>query len=334
MKQSDTTSATTITAAAVEQAAQDLRPYLPFTPLQPSSAFTAKVGCPVHLKLETVQPIRSFKVRGALHKLLRTHPEERAAGVVTASAGNHGQGVAYAARTFGVPATVFVPDGANPLKVEAIGRLGGTVVHHGRSYQDAYLEAVRAQAETGATFVHAYDDPDVVAGQGTVAVELLGDQADRPALPEFDTVVVPVGGGGLISGIALYCKARIPGVRVVGVEPTGADALTRSLEAGEITTLDRVQTVADGLAASAPGRLTYELAARHVDTMLRVEDDELLRAIRLLFEWEHVLAEPAGAAAVAALLSRYRPAPGERIVAIVSGANVTRDVMLRALQSR
>jgi threonine dehydratase len=331
VKQPDTTSATTVTAAAVEQAAQDLRPYLAPTPLQPSSAFTAKIGCPVHLKLETVQPIRSFKVRGALHKLLRTHPEERAAGVVTASAGNHGQGVAYAARTFGVPATVFVPEGANPLKVEAIGRLGGAVVHHGRSYQDAYLEAVRAQAETGATLVHAYDDPDVIAGQGTVAVELLGG---RPDQPEFDTVVVPVGGGGLISGIALYCKARLPGVRVVGVEPTGADALTRSLEAGEITTLDRVQTVADGLAASAPGRLTYDLAARHVDTMLRVEDGELLRAIRLLFEWEHVLAEPAGAAAVAALLYHYRPEPGERVVAIVSGANVTRDVMLGALQSR
>lgn len=331
MKQPDTTSATTITAAAVEQAAQDLRPYLPPTPLQPSSAFTAKVGCPIDLKLETVQPIRSFKVRGALHKLLRTHPDERAAGVVTASAGNHGQGVAYAARTFGVPATVFVPEGANPLKVEAIGRLGGTVVHHGRSYQDAYVEAVRAQAETGATLVHAYDDPDVIAGQGTVAVELLGDGPDQA---EFDTVVVPVGGGGLISGIALYCKARLPGVRVVGVEPTGADALTRSLEAGEITALDRVQTVADGLAASAPGRLTYDLAARHVDTMLRVEDGELLRAIRLLFEWEHVLAEPAGAAAVAALLYHYRPEPGERVVAIVSGANVTQDVMLEALQSR
>ena len=327
MKQPETTSPSTITAAAVEQAAQDLRPYLPPTPLQPSSAFTAKVGCPVHLKLETVQPIRSFKVRGALHKVLRTHPEERAAGVVTASAGNHGQGVAYAARTFGVPATVFVPEGANPLKVEAIGRLGGTVVRHGRSYQDAYLEAVRAQAESGATLVHAYDDPDVIAGQGTVAVELLAD------LPEFDTVVVPVGGGGLISGVALYCKARLPGVQVVGVEPTRADGLTRSLEAGAITTLDRVQTLADGLAASAPGRHTFDLAVRHVDTMLRVEDAELLRAIRLLFEWEHVLAEPAGAAAVAALLYHYRPAPGERVVAVVSGANVTQDVMLRALQS-
>lgn len=331
MKQPETTSPSTITAAAVEQAAQDLRPYLPPTPLQPSSAFTTKVGCPVHLKLETVQPIRSFKVRGALHKLLRTHPEERATGVVTASAGNHGQGVAYAARAFGVPATVFVPEGANPLKVEAIGRLGGTVVRHGRSYQDAYLEAVRAQAESGATLVHAYDDPDVIAGQGTLAVELLAGLPDGAG---FDTVVVPVGGGGLISGIALYCKARLPHVRVVGVEPTGADGLTRSLEAGAITTLDRVQTLADGLAASAPGRLTFDLASRYVDTMLRVTDGELLRAIRLLFEWEHVLAEPAGAAAVAALLYHYRPAPGERIVAVVSGANVTHDVMLRALQSR
>jgi threonine dehydratase len=281
----------------------------------------------VYLKLEGTQPTRSFKVRGALHKLLRTDPAERAAGVLTASAGNHGQGVAYAARTLGVPATVFVPEGANPLKVEAIRRLGGTVVPHGRSYNDAYLEAVRAQAESGAALVHAFDDADVIAGQGTLAVELVAD------LPEFDTVLVPVGGGGLVSGIALYCKSRRADVRIVGVEPAGADALTRSLAAGAITALDRVQTVADGLAASAPGALTFEVAGRHVDAMLRVQDEELLRAIRLLFEWEHVLAEPAGAAAVAALLHHYRPAPGERVVAVVSGANVTQDVMIRALQS-
>src|SRR4051794_20087018 len=203
----ETASPGTVTAAAVEQAARDLRPYLSPTPLQPSSAFTAKVGCPVHLKLEGTQPTRSFKVRGALHKLLRTHPEERAAGVLTASAGNHGQGVAYAAQTFGVPATVFVPEGANPLKVDAIHRLGGTVVRHGRTYNDAYLEAVRAQAEGVATLVHAFDDPAVIAGQGTLAVELLAD------LPAFDTVLVPVGGGGLVSGIAVYCKEHLPGVR-------------------------------------------------------------------------------------------------------------------------
>jgi threonine dehydratase len=312
----------------IEQAASDLGRYLFPIPLQPSSAFTIKTGCHVYLKLEGIQPTRSFKVRGALHKVIRLHPEERSAGVITASAGNHGLGVAYAARVFNVPATVYVPDSANQLKVEAIKRLGGKVVHHGRTYNDAYLEAVRNQATTGATLIHAFDDPLVVAGQGSVAVELLRD------LPEFDTVLVPVGGGGLISGIALYLKGRLPAVKVVGVEPAGADALTRSLEAGRLETLDRVETIADGLAASRPGQICLDIATACVDEMIRVEEREMLRAIRLLFEWEHVLAEPAGAAAIAALLHHYRPAPGERVIVLVSGANVTDEVMVRALRER
>jgi threonine dehydratase len=255
-------------------------------------------------------------------------PEERAAGVITASAGNHGQGVAYAAQAFGVPATVYVPENANPLKVEAIKRLGARVVPGGRSYHDASLEAFRAQALSGATFVHAFDDPDVIAGQGSIAVELLEQ------LPEFDTVLVPVGGGGLISGIALYLKARRPTVQVVGVEPAGAAAMTRSLAAGEVVTLERVSTMADGLAASAPGRRTLEIVSRCVDRMILVEEAEMLRAIRLSFEWEHLLAEPAGAAGLAALLYHYAPEPGERVVVVLSGGNVTDDVMVRALKSR
>jgi threonine dehydratase len=324
----DATAVPALDAATIEQAARDLRRYLAPTPLQPSGAFTAKAGCHVYLKVEGIQPTRSFKVRGALHKLIRLHPDGRSAGVITASAGNHGQGVAYAARVFNVPATVYVPDGANPLKVEAIKRLGGKVVHHGRAYNDAYLEAIRVQAATGAAFVHAFDDPDVIAGQGTLAVELLAE------LPTFDTVLVPVGGGGLIAGVSLYLKQKLPGVRVVGVEPTGADALARSLEAGRVVTLDRVDTMADGLAASAPGRLPFEIITRHVDEMIRVEEAQMQRAIRLLFEWEHLLAEPAGAAAAAALLYHYRPAPRERVVVLVSGANVTEDVMVRALRGR
>lgn len=314
-----------VDADVIDGAARDLRRYLAPTPLQASGAFTDKAGCHVYIKVEGIQPTRSFKVRGALHKVLRLHPEERSAGVITASAGNHGQGVAYAARVFDIPATVYVPNGANQLKVEAIKRLGSKVVHHGRSYNDAYLEAIRAQAASGATFVHAFDDPDVVAGQGTVAVEVLED------LPEFDTALVPVGGGGLIAGVSLYLKSRRPGVRVIGVEPTGADGLARSLETGRQVTLDRVDTIADGLAASGPGRLTLEIARTHVDGVIRVEEEQMVRAIRLLFEWEHLLAEPAGAAATAALLYHYRPSPNERVVVLLSGANVTDDVMVGAL---
>jgi threonine dehydratase len=313
----------------VEQAARDLAPYLPPTPLQYSRAFTHKAGCHVYLKIESIQPIRAFKVRGALTKIMRLRPEQRSvAGVITASAGNHGQGVAYAAAVFKIPATVFVPETANQLKVEAIKRLGAKVVQAGRNYNDAYLEAMRHRDEGGATFVHAFDDPDVVAGQGSIAVELLKD------LAEFDTILVPIGGGGLIGGISLYLKEKLPNVRVIGVEPTGADGMRRSLEAGRVVTLDRVDTIADGLAASAPGKLTLELAQLYVDELILVEDVEMLRAIRLMFEWEHLLAEPAGAAALAALLYHHLPAPNERVVVILSGANVTDEVMIRALRSR
>ena len=163
---------TGVTADAIEQAAVELRAHLQPTPLQYSRAFTMKAGCHVHLKIEGIQPTRAFKVRGALNKLSRLRPEERAAGVITASAGNHGLGVAYAAQVFRVPATVYVPDNANPFKVEAIKRMGCRVVHFGRSYNEAYLEATRAQTVSGATFVHAYDDPDVVIGQGTIGATL------------------------------------------------------------------------------------------------------------------------------------------------------------------
>jgi threonine dehydratase len=317
-----------VTPADVDGAAEALQPFLPPTPLQVSRAFTDKARCHVYLKIESIQPIRAFKVRGALNKLIHMPEAQRAAGVITASAGNHGMGVAYAAAVFEVPATVYVPESANPFKVEAIQRLGARVVSAGRNYSGANTEALSAQRESGATVIHAYDDPDVVAGQGTIARELLTDLAD------FDTVLVPIGGGGLIGGISMYLKSMKPGIKVVGVEPTGADGMHRSLQAGTIVTLERVSTIADGLAASGPGKLTFELARRYVDEMILVEEVEMLRAIRLLFEWEHLLAEPAGAAALAALLYHYRPVPNEKVVVILSGGNVTDEVMLKALKTR
>jgi threonine dehydratase len=317
-----------VTPADVDSAARAARPYLSPTPLQVSRAFTDKARCHVYLKIESIQPIRAFKVRGALNKLIRMPEAQRAAGVITASAGNHGMGVAYAAAVFKVPATVYVPESANPFKVEAIQRLGARVVSAGRNYSGANTEALSAQRDSGATFIHAYDDPDVVAGQGTIARELLTDLAD------FDTVLVPIGGGGLIGGISMYLKSKRPGIKVVGVEPTGADGMHRSLQAGTIVTLERVSTIADGLAASGPGKLTFELARRYVDEVILVEEAEMLRAIRLLFEWEHLLAEPAGAAALAALLYHYRPVPNEKVVVILSGGNVTDEVMLKALKTR
>ena len=254
-------------------------------------------------------------------------PGSRAAGVITASAGNHGLGVAYAAAAFQTKATVYVPLAANPLKVEAIKGLGARVVAAGATYHDAFVAASAEQERTGATFVHAYNDPDVVAGQGTVGFELLSQ------LETFDSVIVPIGGGGLISGIAMYVKSQQPSVRVIGVEPVGADSMLRSLDAGRIVTLDRVSTIADGLAASSPGTVTFEMARRFVDEIVRVEDEEMLRAIRLTFELEHILTEPAGAAGVAALLRLSPRRPGERVVVIMSGANVSGEVLAQALKS-
>jgi threonine dehydratase len=317
-----------VSADDVAEAALALRRYLPVTPLQQSFALTEKVGCPVFLKIETTQPTRSFKVRGALNRVLHLSPEERRAGVISASAGNHGQGVAYAARTFDLPATVYVPIGANEGKVTAMRRLGARVVAHGRTFNDANLEALRVAATTGAAFVHAYDDPEVVAGQGTAGLELLEQ------LPDLDTVICPIGGGGLISGIATYLKARRPEVRIVGVEPSGAAAMHASHRAGRLVVLDRVETMADGLAASTPGPLTFAVCEALVDEVLLVEEPELLRAVRVLLQWEHLLAEPGGAAATAALLYHYRPRPGERIAVLVSGANVADQVLVQALRTR
>jgi threonine dehydratase len=253
------------------------------------------------------------------------HPDQRSAGVVTASAGNHGLGVAYAAHTFGVPATVYVPENANQLKVDAIERLGASVLRAGLSYHEAYLAAV--QDRGGATFVHAYDDPDVIAGQGTAGLEIVEQ------LPEFDTLLVGVGGGGLIAGIAAYVKALRPGVRIFGAQPRGANSLRLSLDAGRIVTLDRVDTIADGLGAVAPGDIAFDICTRLLAGVYEVSDDEMLRAVRLYFEWEHLLSEPAGAAALAALLYHHAATPGERVVVVLSGANVNDRVMIEALRT-
>lgn len=317
-----------VTAEDIEEAATDLRAHLSPTPLQYSLALSAKAGCHVYVKIEGIQPTRAFKVRGAFNKLMRLRPEQRAAGVITASAGNHGLGVAYAARAFRTPATVYVPEGANPLKVKAIKRMGSRVVQAGRSYDDAYREAVQAREASGAVFVHAFNDPAVVAGQGSIGVELLEQ------LPSADKVLVPVGGGGLIAGIAQYLKSRRPSVQVIGVEPKGANAMTRSLAAGEPVTLDRIDTMADGLASRTVGRIALDIATTSVDQMITVEEDEMLSAIRLYFECEHLLAEPAGAAALAALLNHLEPDAGEQVIVLLSGANIADEVMLRALKAR
>jgi threonine dehydratase len=276
----------------------------------------------VWLKLEQLQHAGSFKARGAVNRLFSAPAEKLRAGVVTASGGNHGLGVAYAAQRRGVPATVYLPEGAPRSTGERLQRMGARVSRHGRDWDDAWAVAQKQAKESGALLVHPFEDVEVIAGQGTIGLELI-DQLAR-----FDVVVVAVGGGGLIGGIALVVKALSPSARVIGVEPTGATAMKSSLEAGRLVALDRVETIAGTLAPRSIGPRTLALAARHVDEMVLVSDDDMRAAMKYLWDELRVLVEPAGAAAVAAVKTGRVPPAGKRVAVLVCGANL--DVALAA----
>ncbi len=278
------------------------------------------------LKCESLQRTGSFKIRGAYNRIALLSDGERARGVVAASAGNHGQGVALAASLLGVKAAVFMPRGAPIPKVEATVAYGGEVILEGSVYDDAHAAAVAYAEERGAVMVHPFDHPDVVAGQGTIALEILEQ------VPEVATIVVGVGGGGLISGIAVAAKALRPSVRIVGVEPEGARTVGRSLDAGHPVTLTELATLADGLAAKRPGDLTLELIRRHVDEMVTVTDDELAEALLLLAERAKLVVEPAGGASVAAVLA-HKAAVTEPAVLLLSGGNIDPLLLLRVVRS-
>jgi threonine dehydratase len=311
-----------LTQSDFEKAHQVVRRYFPPTPVIGAPRLSAKVGAEVSLKLECFSPIRTFKLRGALVKLQSLVESGWAGGVVTASAGNHGLAVARAARLFGRPAVICVPDGANPQKKALIQAEGARVVEHGRDYQAAFENCLRIGQAEGLALVHAYDDPQVIAGQGTIALELLSQ--------EFDTVLMGIGGGGLISGVASVLKAMKPGVKVVGVQPEGADSMLRSVKAGRIVELEQVTTIADGLGARKPGEHTLPLTVQHVDQLLSVTDDDLWAAMRFLLHEERLVAEPAGAAGVAALL-KYGAAGLGRVMVLVTGANIADAIFERIL---
>lgn len=295
------------------------------TPLLRSRTLSERVGAPVYLKCENLQKTGSFKVRGALHRLLRLSEDERRRGVVTISAGNHAQAVAWAARAAGTRAVVVMPDGASPAKVAASAGYGGEVVQHGDA-RAAFARAHDIAEAEGLRFVHPFDDEEVVAGHGSCALEIMED------LPDVGTIVVPVGGGGLVSAIAAAVAAVRPGVAVWGVEPEGADAMRRSLEAGHAVHLDAVATVADGLAAPMAGVLNHALVAEFARGVATVSDGEIVGAVRTLLERTKLLAEPAGAAGLAALLAGRIPGVGDAPVAVVvSGGNVAPSLLARLL---
>ena len=297
-----------ITLADVHAARERIAPHVRKTPV-----LHWRDDC--WLKLEQLQHSGSFKARGACNRLFAVGDEVLRAGVVTASGGNHGLGCAWAARERGTQATVYLPERAPQSTVTRLVELGATVTRHGRDWDDAWTVAVEHAQRTGALLVHPFEDDEVIAGQGTVGLELL-EQLQR-----VDVAVVAIGGGGLIGGIALALKSLAPSVRVVGVEPTGATAMKDSLAAGRLVALDRVDTIAGTLAPRAVGPNTLALAARYVDEVVLVSDDELRAAMRRLWQEARLLVEPAGAAAVAAVAGGHVATAGQRVAVLVCGAN-------------
>ncbi|ALG81147.1 threonine ammonia-lyase [Halanaeroarchaeum sulfurireducens] len=292
------------------------------TPLDHSYSFSAMTDAAVHLKLENTQRTGAFKIRGAANRIRTLTDAEQAAGVVTASAGNHAQGVALAASRSGVDATVVMPEYAPYTKVTATRSYGATVVLHGEDYNDAQARAHEIERESDRVYVHAFDDEDVMAGQGTIGLEILDD------LPSVETIVVAIGGGGLIAGIATAVKARKPDVRVVGVQAEGAPSAARALEQGSVCELDGVDTIADGIATRSVGERTFPYIQDRVDEVVTVSDDEIALAVTLLLERAKTLVEPAGAVPVAALLEeRFDVDPDEVVVPLLSGGNIDMNLL-------
>ncbi len=292
------------------------------TPLEEAPGLSRRLGNTVLLKREDLQQVFSFKLRGAYNKMAGLAPEQRARGVIAASAGNHAQGVALAAGRLGLRAVIVMPRTTPDIKVDSVRRLGAEVVLHGNTYDDACARAEALAREEGLTFIHPYDDPEVIAGQGTIALELLNQRPEG-----FDAVFVPVGGGGLIAGIGAYLKSVRPEIRVIGVEPDDAPCMARALAAGERVVLDQVGIFADGVAVRQVGEEPFRLARTVVDEMILVSTDEICAAIKDIFDDTRSIAEPAGALAVAGL-KKYVEREGCRgrvLVAIDSGANMNFD---------
>jgi len=285
------------------------------TPVEESRWLTGLVGGPVYLKCENLQRTGSFKVRGAYLRIARLSPEERAAGVVAASAGNHAQGVALAAQLLGIKATVFMPEGAPIPKEKATRGYGADVIFSGKYIDQALVSAQQFADETGAVLIHPFDHPDIVAGQGTCGIEVLEQ------VPDVATVLVPTGGGGLVAGVATAVKALRPDVRVVGVQAEGAAAFPSSLTAGHPVQLETMKTMADGIAVGRPGDVPFAAVQEYVDEVVTVSEESLSRALLALVERAKLIVEPAGAAAVAALLEHPTAYPTPA-VAILSGGNI------------
>jgi threonine dehydratase len=312
-----------IEKACIEAARARLRGHLAPTPLIGSDYFSARLGANVFFKLETLQPTHSFKVRGAFNALSQLKPEQKNRGVVTASGGNHGLAVAYAAKTLGIRASVYLPESATEAKLAPLRRLGPEIVIHGAAWDEADALAREAAAASRRSYIHPFDNFEVMAGQATIALEI----ADQ--LPSADLIVASIGGGGLICGIASGAAQSLPRARIAGVETEGADSMSRSVAAGRIVELPAITSIAETLGARRTGKVQFEIVSRHVSELAVVPDSAAIAALLEILAEEKLLVEPAASCSVAALATgRIRVRSGENVVVVLCGANVSPDQIL------
>lgn len=303
-----------------EAAYANVAPHIHHTPLLSSRMLSEATGYEVRFKAEIFQKTGSYKIRGPLNKFMRLTPDERARGVVCSSAGNHAQGVALAAQIHGIKAVVVMAENATPSKVAATRGYGAEVVLHGTIWDEANEKAKELVRNRGLTYVHPFDDLDLIAGQGTLGLEIVRDW------PEVDVVVVPIGGGGLISGVSMAVKALKPSVKVIGVESSGAPGMYDSVQRGQVVTLDRVDCIIDGLRVKRVGETTFEVVRRYVDEIVTLPDEKMFEAMIWVMSHAKLVVEGAAAAPVAALLNGLVDAPrGAKVVAVLSGGNVNLD---------
>jgi threonine dehydratase len=309
-----------IEESAIRQAAARLREWLEPTPLVRSRPLSERTGANVYLKLDMLQPTHSFKVRGAFNALARLPPAQRAQGVITASGGNHGLAVAYAARTLGLRALIFLPAPTSDIRIRAVEAAGAEVVLHGAAWDEANVRALEVAAQTGMTYVHPFDNADVMAGQGTLVSELV-DQ-----LPRIDALVASIGGGGLLSGILSAVHAYTPRTRVIGVETEGANSMYQSWKAGHIVELPRITSIAETLGARRTTPRPFDIVTRHAADLVTVTDEQAIRALLRLLRDEKLLTEPAASCSVAAVIEGKIPVRrDEHLVIVLCGANIALD---------
>ncbi|GCF06833.1 threonine ammonia-lyase [Dictyobacter arantiisoli] len=315
-----------VTIADIWHAYKYLKPIIHHTPLSHSRTMSEMTGADVYLKCEHMQRSGAFKIRGASYKLSTLTPEQHRAGVVAASAGNHAQGVAIAAAQYHTPCTIVMPESAPLAKTTATAGYGANVVLHGATYDDAYQHCLELQQKTGATFIHAFNDPKVIAGQGTLGLEMLND------LPDADALIVPIGGGGLMSGIAIAARALKPDIIIIGVQASGSGSCLASLEAGSPISLPAITTIADGIAVKRPGDLTFSIIQKLVDEVVLVDDEATINAVLLLMERCKMMVEGAGAIGLASLLSGKVNLKGKKVLVPLTGGNIDINLVGRFIE--